>query len=219
MWICTVGTGLWVYNGSTRQPIANWGEEEKQQIYTLLYVEETSSILALTHKGMFIFKSDLGPPSSVYQMLNPTVSIPKSGVRDLNEGIVISPGGNVETTQVWVCSQTVLGFCVLDPREFTVVDEVKVPASDGHSHKIRHMTTTIIRGRSVLIVADRHYIQPWDVQKRQRQDVFDCSGVCKEIYGDNGKFLYHAGSYKRTHKTLGHHALNTGNCRRCRLLL
>lgn len=187
IWICTVGTGLFVYNGRTSLPVASWGVDEKQQIYTLLHVEESASVLALTHKGMFAFDSVLDLSTQFLQTLNPKLSIPKSNTHDWNEGIVVPSEGNLARSQVWVCSQMVLVFCILDPQDFSIIDEVKSSTEDGESHKIRHMTTCVLQGRSTLLIADKHFLVSWDVQRRERQGVFSCTTVCRDIYGDNRK--------------------------------
>ena len=185
VWFGTIGAGLWVYSSTSRQPVATWGEEEKQCVYTLLEVKDTSSVLVLTRKGMYAFDSDIGPTSPLYVTLHPTATIPKTGVRELNLGVVIPSGGNMKSTEVWVCSQSVLGFCVLEPESFSVLDEVKPPATEGQSHKIRHMTTIMLREHRVLVVADRHFLQFWDVGTRKRGDVLDCIDACNPIYSDN----------------------------------
>ncbi len=185
VWICTAGAGLWVYNVATRQPIASWGEDDKQQIYTLLNVTDASTVLALTHKGMYTFDSDLGPCSPDYGTLYPTRCIPRSSGRELNEGIVIPSGANLTDTEVWVCSQTALHFYILDS-SFNVAREISPPTQEGVGHKVRHMTTTVLSGRRVLLVADRHIILYWDVANRERiaERGFDCSEACKAVYGD-----------------------------------
>jgi len=111
VWICTAGAGLWIYDASpsaTRQPRARatWGEGDKQQIYTLLNITETSSVLILTRKGLYVFDSILGtlpPPTMPPIEISPRKFIPKKYDLDLNEGVVIESGDNLKmlTTDNW----------------------------------------------------------------------------------------------------------------------
>ena len=189
VWICTVGAGLFVYNADRRQLVAFWGEDEKQQIYTLLYVEETSAVLALTHKGMYAFSSDIGNPN--YEILVPYVNIPKSGSRDINEGVVIPCVANMGCTEVWVCSQGGIGFQILNLHHFTLVEEVYSGERDQSSlsgRKIRHMYPMIMNDRSSLAVANRHVVECWDVELRKKKTEFNCMEYCKNIYGDRSEY-------------------------------
>ena len=190
MWFGTIGAGLWVYSSTSRQPVATWGEEGRQSVYTLLEIRDTSTVLVLTRKGMYTFNSDIGPTSPLYVTLYPTATIPKTGLRELNLGIVIPSGGNMEHTEVWVCSQSVLGFCILDPKSLSVLEEVKPPATEGQSHKIRHVTTIMSRERRVLVVADRHFLQFWDVGTRRKGEELDCVHACNAVYSENNSECY-----------------------------
>ncbi len=186
VWICTAGAGLWVYNAHTRQPVASWGEEERQQVYTLLHIAETTTTLALTHKGMYVFASDFGLNSQ--DQLYPTHCIPRAG-RELSEGIVIPAGANLKETECWVCTQNVLGFTILDPLNFDSLEEVQTASPEGLGHQIRHLATTVLDERRVLLVADKHVILYWDVVERLRypERDFDCSEACKSLYNSNGE--------------------------------
>ncbi len=182
VWICTAGAGLWVYHALTRQPVASWGEDEKQQVYTVLHITENSTTLALTHKGMYVFNSDISGSRSV-EGLYPIRFIPKTG-RELNEGIVIPAGANLKETECWVCTQNVLGFTILDPKNFDTLAKVQPSSAEGLGHHIRHMTSTVLNERKVFLMADKHVILYWDVVDRERRPEldFDCSEACKSVY-------------------------------------
>ena len=188
VWVGTVGEGLWVYEASTKLPIAVWGGEEKHQIYMVLYIEETSRILTLTHRGIFVFASDLphdDPTSMNCDVLTPTHCYPRVK-NDINQGVVIPPLANMDSGEVWVCSQTGLGFQIFNPLDCRLKEEVLFPENTGsQGRKIRHLEPLVVSGRSVLAVADRHYVQKWDVKCREKREEFDCFEACKHIYGSH----------------------------------
>lgn len=198
VWICTIGYGIHVYDTNNIQdPYASWGQDDKQQVYTLLYVKETGSILVLTQKGMYAFDSDLG--SSDYSViLEPRVSIPKEGTVDLNEGVVIPPASNITSTEVWVCSQTRHGFCLLHPRDFHVLEQIDTHEVEDKARKVRHMQPMLVNELSFLAVANRHFIERWDVENRMKIDQFDMMTHCNEFYGNQGKLHVRVNMYMYT---------------------
>ena len=60
--------------------------------------------------------------------------------------------------------------------------------SDHKGRKIRHMCPFLLEGRSALAVADRHFLQRWDVEERKKKKDFDCFEACKDIFGEHGTF-------------------------------
>ena len=193
IWIGTVGAGLWVFDPTSKQPVAMWGDVEKQTIYKLLHVEDTNSILVLTRKGMYSFSSltqvdDPAVPTA-YEILTPTHSYARCG-NDINEGVVIPADGNLDRSEVWVCAQTGPGFQILHPATFSVLEEVLVPNDRDHKGmKIRHISPFLLEGQSALAVANGHFVQRWDVKGREKKDDFDCHELCKDIYGDHGEWF------------------------------
>ena len=185
--------GLWVFDPSSKQVIAVWGEAEKQQVFKLLHVEDLNKILALTHKGMYVFSTILGQVNPVLpvfcDVLTPISSHPRSG-NDINEGVVIPADGNLDRCEVWVCSQNGHRFQILDSETLDILEEVPMlNDSDTKGRKIRHMCPFLLEGRSTLAVADRHFLQKWDVEKREKKKKdFDCFEACKNMFGEQGKF-------------------------------
>lgn len=193
IWVSTVGSGLWVFDPTSKQPIAMWGDVEKQKIFNLLHVEDTYSILALTQKGMYSFSSLLTQvdPTDLQacEVLTPTHSYPRCG-NDINEGAVIPADGNLDRCEVWVCSQIGHEFQVLHPENFSILEEVPILNDGDHQgRKIRHICPFLLEGQSTLAVADRHFVHRWDVKARKKKDTFDCLQVCKDLYGEHSKWL------------------------------
>ena len=188
-----VKAGIKVYDPASKQPIALWGEVEKQQIYLLLRVEESCSVLALARKGMYVFSSSFSQDESTSLsslVLIPTHSFPSPPGVNINEGVVIPPSANMDSGEVWVCSQSGLGFRILHPKTFRLKEEVFYPDSSvSQGRKIRHMVSVVVKGRSMLIFADRNWIQKWDVETREQREEWNCYEACKNIYGDHGEFL------------------------------
>ena len=192
IWVSTVGAGLWVVDPSLKQVIAVWGETEKQQVFKLLHVEDSNMILALTRQGMYVFSAILGqvnPASPIScDVLIPVSSNPRSG-NDINEGVVIPADGNLDRCEVWVCSQNGHSFQVLDSQMFDVLEEVSMLNDGEHKgRKIRHMCPFLLEGRSTLAVADRHFLQRWDVEERMKKKDFNCFEACKDMFGEHGTF-------------------------------
>ena len=204
VWICTVGNGVHVYNTSNiNDPFASWGQDEKQQVFTLLYVEESSSILALARKGMYVFDSDLG--SSDYTIvLEPRHSVLNEDEVFPIEGVVIPPVRNVKTTEIWVCSQTGRGFNILHPRSFHVVERISNYQSEDRTRKIRHLQPMVVNDLSYLAIGNRHVIERWDVENRLKIDEFDMMDYCKAFYGDQSKLIIQTAFCKVQHNYTVH---------------
>ena len=193
VWICTIGNGIHVYSTSdVQEPYASWGQDNKQQVYTLLHVEETGSVLALTRSGMYAFDSDLGSPDYAV-ILEPRVSVNSDEINNLIEGVVIPPSRNLRSTEVWVCSQSGRGFTLLHPRNFNVVERTLTDGDDekeDRSRRVRHLQPMMVDDLSFLAVASQHVIERWDVENRLKIDEFDVMDYCKEFYEDQSKYNY-----------------------------
>lgn len=178
-----------------REPYASWGQDSEQMIYTLLHVKGTSSVLALTLKGMYAFNSNLDDSA----ILEPRVSVPNHEVNNvLSEGIIIPKAGNVSVIEVWACSQTVYGFTILDPKEFNILEETTKLSVKDNARKVQHMQPIMVNGRSFLAVANQHFIEHWDIEYRQKVCEYNMMIHCKEYYGDQSKIYHDVVTHNRT---------------------
>jgi hypothetical protein len=192
VWIGTAGLGLFIYRIHTHKPVASWGKESKLEIFTLLHVRKTASILALTHDGIFVFDSNLSYTGmEAVCILEPRQTIERSGPLDINQGVVIPATGNIDDPEIWVCSSSGREFTILHNEKYSTIAEVYY--SDGPEEKgrmVRHMQPILADGRSYLAVADRHMIERWDVKLRQKKDQFDMMTHCVEFFGSQSKFSH-----------------------------
>ena len=173
MWVSSVSSGLWVYDPTSKQPVAMWGETEKRTVFQLISVEDTFSVLALTRSGLYLFSTATlcEYSTSAVQVLVPVHHCPCSG-QDINQGVYVPRSGNLTVPELWVCPQNGHYFQVLSPADLTLKEKVEMPASEGK--KIRHMQPMVVQEETCLFVADRHLLQKWDVLGRQRVVEVDC---------------------------------------------
>ena len=187
VWIGSIGNGIHIYDtNSIEHPFASWGQDDKQQVFTLLHIQETGSVLALTRNGMYAFDSDLGSPDYSV-VLEPRDSYPGDGEVFPVEGVVIPPVRNLKSTEVWVCSQTGHSFNILHPRDFRVLERIDTIEPEDKLRKVRHLQPMAVNELSFLAVGNRHVIERWDVENRLKIDEFDMMVYCKEFYGDQSK--------------------------------
>ena len=188
VWICTIGSGIHVYcTNNIQEPYASWGQEDRQQVYTLLHIEETGTILALTRAGMYAFDSDLGSPDYAL-VLEPRTSVTSDETNDLIEGVVVPPSRNLRSTEVWVCSQSGQGFTLLHPRNLSIVERTLAQDETAdRSRRVRHLQPMMVDDLSFLAVANQHVIERWDVENRLKIDEFDVMDYCKEFYEDQSE--------------------------------
>ena len=185
---------MFVYRIHTHKPVASWGRESNLEIFTLLHVRKTASILALTHDGIFIFDSNIGtagPGMESPCILKPRQTVERSGPLDINHGVVIPATANIEDPEIWVCSTSGRGFTILHNEKYSTIAEVDY--SDGSEEKgrmVRQMQPILVDGRSFLAVADRHLIERWDVKLQQKKDQFDMMTHCAEFFGSQSKFSH-----------------------------
>ena len=190
VWIGTAGSGLFVYRIHTHKPFASWGKESNLEIFTLLHVRKTASILALTHDGILVFDSDIGIGMAVVCLLEPRKTIERTGPLDINQGVVIPTTGNIEDPEIWVCSTSGHGFTILDSEKFSTVAEVYYSdEAEDKARMVRHMQPILVDGRSYLAVADRHLIERWDVKLRRKKDQFDMMTHCGEFFPNQSKLI------------------------------
>lgn len=187
IWICTVGSGLHVFSTNFKH-IASWGME----VYTVLYVKESESVIALTPQGLFVFNSD------IICAYRPGVLVPKASIYNetgsltLTMGVVIQDIGTHgrTKTEVWLCSRREPVFKILHPPDFQTMDSVYC---DKECPRIvRLMQTIEVKDKLALIVANLNIIELWDVEQRQIKETFNVMEPCKELYhnGDKCKIYF-----------------------------
>lgn len=146
-------------------------------------------MLALAQKGIFVFEANVqweNPSVATCSVLTPTRNFSLT-TKVLNLGVVIPPGLNMDTSEIWVCAQTGSEFSILDTKTFAVKEVVPMFTKIDGGHKFRHLQSLVIAERNYLVAADRYLVQKWEVHLRQKQEEFDCHQVCKSITGDNSK--------------------------------
>ncbi len=188
VWVSTVGSGIFVYSPSTKAPVAVWGQQEKQKIFTLLYIEESYTMLALTLKGIVVFEANTQWEStnvSSCSILVPTHSFSLTG-ETINLGAVIPPGPDMDSSEIWLCSQNGHTFSILDAEKFGTKEKAAMFDRADGGHKFRHLQPVVLDGRSFLVATDRYLVQKWDVLSRQRLEQFNCHEHCRSVTGDNG---------------------------------
>lgn len=197
IWVSTVGCGLFVYNASTFLYECSWGDKEKEQIYKLLSIEETNSIIALTSKGIFSFEAEVDNArlfdSLEYQNC-------QSENFDVNVGVVVPYMDFTKKCEVWVCSHSERKFYILDPHSLKVLKEVVYIEKDLVLHqpsptltakrnmhmslvgfmftKIKEMEVAYVSNRVKVAVADNWMLLLWDAENRKLESVFDCREYC-----------------------------------------
>ena len=186
IWITTIGAGLYIYKVHTHNPIASWGLEQKCQIFKLLHIKKTNSVLVLAHEGMYAFDAVIRTPLA--EPFQHKLYIPKSGMLEYNEGVVIPAGGNLNEPEIWVCCRTGHGYSILHYETFDVVDEISTGEVIHKARVVRQMQTIMMNGRRYLAVANRHLIENWDVREREKRGEFDIAVYCSEFCGDQSKF-------------------------------
>lgn len=135
---------------------------------------------------MYAFDTDISISESA--LIEHQIFIPKSGPLDVNEGVVVPVAGNIREPEVWVCSRTGHRLTILHPKKFSIIDEVHTGELEDKARVVRHMHTMLANGQSFLVIANRHLIERWDVELRQKKDEFDMIVHYKEFYGDDSKF-------------------------------
>ena len=184
VWIGTAGLGLFVYWVQTQKSIASWGQERKCEIFILLHIKKTNSVLALTHEGMFVFDTHISRAASLQYRLH----IPRMGRLEFNEGAVIPVAGNIDEPEVWVCRRSSHGFFILHHEKFDMIEEVQTSESQ-EGRVVRNIQTMLVNAQSYLAVANRHLVEIWDVKQRKKRNDYDMLFYCKEFYGDQSELI------------------------------
>ena len=179
VWIGTWGKGISVYDVMSKTKIGTWGEEEGASelhysniitsimtnncdcfillslisylfislaVYNLLYVKESSLMVALTSTSVAVLETGFPAELKVARL---EVKYSYAFAPTLTTGVVITPHGKLEETEVWCCPLNGGSFKILthfDSRMFSF-SEVMIPASDVISTpKINNVSET--RGRA-----------------------------------------------------------------------
>ena len=179
---------MYVYTTSNIQhPYAVWGEMEKQQIYHLLHITESSSVVILARTGVYIFDCNLGTQDYT------TVLAPRQCILNDHapclQGVVIPAAHAKKFTEVWLysTSPTEYGFTILDPCSFSVVKTVLMDPSPLFTRNVRNLQLIVTNDCCYLAIAFHHKIERWSVKDRLKIDEFDMIDYCKKYFGDNGK--------------------------------
>lgn len=157
--------GLWVYSGTDRQPVAMWGETEREEIFNLVVVD--SFVLALTNSGMFIFDADLPDPPQAITILSSLVSIISTEF-PVTSGVYIPKMADISTPELWVCCQRGQWLQVLSPKNLSMKMEVELPPSTDR--KIKNLMTAVVKDKCCIFFSDRHMLYKYRVKDRQHVD-------------------------------------------------
>ena len=174
-----MGCGLWVYDGTSRQVVAVWGETEKRTIYQLIVLGD--SVLALTRSGMFLFPVQVSDSSTAIQVLNPSHHSPKFGM-DNNVGVYVPQCGSLPSPEIWACPQSGVRLQVLSPKDISLKEQLEMPP--GQERRIRHIECVVLQEKCYVFVADRHLLLRWDVPSRKHLGTLDCYTSCWTDKGD-----------------------------------
>ena len=170
VWVATIGEGLWIYDSTSHQLLAMWGETEEEKVFQLI-VLETTTVLALTGSGMYLFSADLSDSSQTVAILDPVLHCPSSGSQN-TVGVYVPQKSDVVSPEVWACPQKGEWVQVLHPKDLSIRVEVEIPPNQNK--KIRHMVTTVVGEKSCVFVADWHVLLKYEVKSRQRVGSLDC---------------------------------------------
>ena len=179
--MATVGTGLHIYSATTKKEVARW--EGSSKIFKLVFIEHTSCMLALAHKGTHLFAVSEIPQQAVGGAVGGAgflKAVPKHSSalkEDLSDAVIAGCCHNVE---LWaVCSSAVgTQIAVLDclgTLQAEICDQVRT------GRRIKYLASCA--GTNHVLISDRHYLELWEVQEKRMAMDFDCSEVCKQTYG------------------------------------
>ena len=180
--------GLLVYDPNQSKAVAQWGASERYQIYTLIEVPEKEAIVALTHKGTFVFASELAYNEETnMESLLVLYELRDLGI-ELNIGVLVSSGGQFSRSEIWAGSLAEQYLSVLDTHDFTLV--AQVPFEVGTKRRpVRHMINMEVDSKAVLAVANKHLIHFFDcMERRMMTEMFDCKEISSAVSGNQGEF-------------------------------
>lgn len=179
-------SGLLVYDPNQSKAVAQWGASERYQIYTLIEVPEKEAIVVLTHKGTFVFASELAYNEETdAESILVLYELRDLGI-ELNIGVLVSAGIQSSRGEIWAGSLTEQYLSVLDIDDFSLV--AKVPFEVGTKRRpVRHMTSMEVDSKPVLAVANKHLIHFFDcTERRMMTEMFDCKEICSAVSGNQG---------------------------------
>jgi hypothetical protein len=169
-----------------REVVAHWGKEGRYQVYTLMELEDSEKVLVFTHRGIFLFKSDIDAMADT-ETFGPISKGCAECKEELNMGVVIPRSGNMETSEVWAVSLSGQSLFVLNTVDYEVVETVPLPTIDMR-RPVHHMKAMEVDSKPVLAVANKHLIHLFDVEERVCLPAsFDCKELCSHIQENSGE--------------------------------
>ena len=186
--MATVGHGLLVYNPSTKEVVAQWGVSDRYQIYTFMEIEEFDLVLVLTHRGIFVFDSNITAMNNSKNCFVPKFELAKLK-EEISIGVVFPCNANVSSAEVWLSSQVAKTFYIVTVDGFTVQEMVEFNSTESGNNLVRHMIPIEANRRMLLAVASRHKIYLIDVvERKQLSEHFNCHEICFNSHGIQSKF-------------------------------
>ena len=176
----------------------SWGDRERQQVYSLLHIEENSSVLALTTNGIFSFETEISKARLFDNLEIQNHQNEDFGGLAINIGTVVPAVANLKRSEVWVCSHAERRLFVLNPYTLSIIDEVEytekqlaslrqIPEEGGFRTResryakkgyfltsIKDLCAVQVNHCMKLGMADNWLLLLWDVEKRKLESVFDC---------------------------------------------
>ena len=98
---------------------------------------------------------------------------------------MVPAGASLDYPEIWTCPRSGQCFQILNFNSFDVDAEVAIP--DNKNKDGRRMTEMVAfekSGQSYLAVADRCYVQWWDVKERKQEGEFSCHVACRDYFGE-----------------------------------
>ena len=158
-----------MYDSTSRQPLAMWGETEREKIFQLISLEDT--VLALTASGMYLFSADIPDTSQTFAILEPTHHSPCTELYN-TVSVCVPHTRDAAAGEVWACSQRGQWLQVLSPRDLSVKLEIEIPPSQNK--KLRHLVTATQGEMSWVFLADRHTMMRYDTRTKCHDGTLDC---------------------------------------------
>lgn len=201
-----MGCGLYVYNSSTLQYEGSWGDKDKEEIFNLLHIEQTRSVIALTGSDLFSFDAEM-EKARFFDSLEVINSL-KADLKGLtaNVGVVVHPDHSLVKCEIWVCSQTERRIFILNAHTLDILEEAdysersfsfnngkhqllesmhsvprKVePAMSPMVTVIKEMQEVQVDYHSKVAVADNWMLLLWDAGSRKLEKTFNCAEYCRD---------------------------------------
>ncbi len=132
-------------------------------------------VIVLSHRGIFIFDSDITNLSTSF---SPKQELQKFD-KDISVGVIVSPYSIA--SEIWVTSQRAKVLYVLEMESFTVVGKVPFVSGDVGTNIVRHMVTIEALDSAYLAMACKHIIYMINTRERkQLEHQFNCQQICAE---------------------------------------